>query len=169
MKYRTQSTTLAALLLGTVLVFTAGSCSDGSSDGINELKSEIERLEGLYKPGLHSLMNETMHRHSNLWFAGVAENWELALYQHHELEEVFEKIEELYPEYKGEPIAMLIGSMTNPAMEEVEDAIEAQNPARFREAFTNLTTSCNSCHEATNRAMLYIIEPDQNTVRNLRF
>jgi hypothetical protein len=169
MKYRTQSTTLTVLLMVTVLFFTANSCSNGSSEEINELKSEIERLEDLYKPGLHSLMNETMHRHSSLWFAGVAENWELALYQHHELEEVFEKIEELYPEYKGEPIAMLIGSMTNPAMEEVEEAIEAQNPVRFREAFTTLTTSCNSCHEATNREMLYIIEPDQNTIRNLRF
>lgn len=169
MKYRRLSTTLTALLLIIVLVFTANSCSNGSSESTDELKSEIERLEDLYKPGLHSLMNETMHRHSSLWFAGLAENWELALYQHHELEEVFEKIEELYPEYKGEPIAMLIGTMTNPAMEEVEEVIEAQNPVRFREAFTNLTASCNSCHEATNREMLYIIEPDQNTIRNLRF
>jgi hypothetical protein len=54
-------------------------------------------------------------------------------------------------------------------MEEVEEAIESENPVRFREAFTNLTASCNSCHEATNRQMIHIIEPDQNTVRNLRF
>ncbi|MCA1803348.1 MAG: cytochrome c [Rhodothermaceae bacterium] len=169
MKYRKQSTVLTALLLVTMLVFTANSCSDGQAGQVDELKSEIERLEDLYKPGLHSLMNETMHRHSSLWFAGVADNWELAYYQHHELEEVFEKIEELYPEYDGEPIATLIGNMTSPAMEEVEEAIEAQNPVRFREAFTNLTASCNSCHESTNRQMIHIIEPDQNTVRNLRF
>jgi hypothetical protein len=169
MNYSRQLTTLTALILLTVLFFAASSCSSGSSEGIDELKSEIERLEDLYKPGLHSLMNETMHRHSSLWFAGLAENWELALYQHHELEEVFAKIEELYPDYKGEPIAMLIGSMTNPAMEEVEEVIVAQNPVRFREAFTNLTASCNSCHESTNRQMIHIIEPDQNTIRNLRF
>ena len=169
MKNRTHSLTLTALLLITLFVFSASSCSDGAADRTDQLKSEIERLEALYKPGLHSLMNETMHRHSSLWFAGVAGNWELAYYQHHELEEIFEKIKELYPEYDGEPIATLIGTMTNPAMEEMEEAIEAQNPVRFRQAFTNLTASCNSCHESTNRQMIRIIEPDQNTIRNLRF
>ncbi|TVQ12341.1 MAG: hypothetical protein EA364_08940 [Balneolaceae bacterium] len=169
MKNQRHLTTLSSLVIVTLLVFTANSCSDGSADRIAELESRIEHMEDLYKPGLHSLMNETMFRHANLWFAGIAENWELAYYQHHELEEVFEDIEALHPEYHGEPIALLIGSMTKPAMDEVEEAIEAQNPVRFREAFTNLTESCNSCHVATNKQMIYIIEPDQNTVRNLRF
>jgi hypothetical protein len=163
---------ITSLLLATFAVFFAASCTTGSSgdaERIAELEERLERMEDLYKPGLHSLMNGTLHRHANLWFAGIAENWELALYQHHELEEVFADIEELHPDYKGEPVGALILNLTTPAMVEVEEAIEARDITRFRQAFNNLTTSCNNCHEATNREMIVITVPDQNTVRNLKF
>jgi hypothetical protein len=168
MKY-VKSSALLSIALGSVLVFASFGCGSDESERITELERRLATMEDLYKPGLHSLMNETLHRHSNLWFAGLAENWELADYQHHELEEVFEDIEELHPEYHGEPVALLLGSMMQPSMDEVEEAIHAMSIVRFREAFTNLTNSCNSCHQATGKAMIVITEPDENMVRNLKF
>jgi hypothetical protein len=170
MKYM-KRTSLITVLITTFTVFILLSCDTGKTDQIriSDLEEKISRLEEMYKPGLHSLMNETLYRHSNLWFAGQAENWELAYYQHHELEEIFEDIVELHPEYDDEPVGLLIGSMMNPSMEDVETSIENRDPLKFRAAFTNLTRSCNTCHEATNREMITITEPEANTVRNLRF
>lgn len=166
---RKKSSALLSVILSFVLFFLFTNCGSDQADRISELETRINQMEDRYKPGLHSLMNETLHRHSNLWFAGLAENWELAYYQHHELAEVFEDIEELHPVYHEEQIALLLGTLMQPAMDEIDDAIESRNAVQFREAFMNLTNSCNTCHGATNREMIFITVPDENMVRNLRF
>ena len=69
-----------------------------------------------YVPGLGEFMAAIQLRHAKLWFAGKAKNWQLAAYELDELREVFEDAAKYQPEFKGKPIAELIGQVTNEPM-----------------------------------------------------
>ena len=56
-------------------------------------------MDAVHTPGWGKTMRgSTQVHHSNLWFAGVAENWDLAEHMVEESEEGFEKLENWYPE-----------------------------------------------------------------------
>src|ERR1700682_1827289 len=58
-----------------------------------------------YVPGLGDMMNLQQMRHAKLWFAGQAENWELAAYEIDELGEGFDDIVKFHPTHKDSPVA----------------------------------------------------------------
>jgi hypothetical protein len=132
--------------------------------------AEVEaRLTDAFTPGLHTLMVEMQHRHATLWFAGDSENWPLADYFLHELEELVEDIEELHPEYAGVPVADLLAEMTMPAVERMEDAVDAEDREAFIRAYDQLTVACNACHVASDRAAIVIQRPTAPPLTNLRY
>jgi hypothetical protein len=120
-------------------------------------------------PGLHAMMHDLGIRHASLWFAGDAANWELADYMAHELEEVVERIEDVHPTYDDVPVATMIREMTHPRIEEIEAALDAQDPAAFTTAFDALTQACNQCHAAADRAAIVIQRPTAPPLTNLRY
>lgn len=127
------------------------------------------RLSDAFTPGLHSLMIELQHRHATLWFAGEAQNWPLADYFLHELEELIEDIEDLHPEYHGVPVAALLAEMTRPAVDHLEEAVDRENREAFERAYDQLTVACNACHVASDRAVLVIQRPTAPPLANLRY
>lgn len=126
-------------------------------------------LEDRFTPGLHTLMVDLGVRHANLWFAGEAENWPLADYMVHELEELVEEIEALHPTYREVRVAELIGEMTHPAIKALEDAVDAGDLAAFQRAYDDLTVACNACHIASDKAALVMQRPTAPISTNLRF
>jgi hypothetical protein len=108
-------------------------------------------------------------RHALTWFAGDAENWPLADYMVHELEELTEDIEELHPVYRDIQVAMLLREMTTPAVEALESSVEARDHTAFVAAFDRLTAACNHCHVATEREAIVVQRPTAPPVTNLRF
>jgi hypothetical protein len=108
-------------------------------------------------------------RHASLWFAGEAENWPLADYMIHELEELVEAIEELHPVYREVQVAALIREMTHPAVEALEEAVEGEDRAAFAGAYDRLTAACNACHVASDRGVLVIQRPTAPPLTNLRY
>jgi len=58
-----------------------------------------------YVPGLGEMMSLQQMRHAKLWFAGQAENWELAAYEIDELGEGFDDIVKFHPTHKDSPVA----------------------------------------------------------------
>ena len=50
-----------------------------------------------YVPGLGEIMGQIAMRHTKLWYAGAAQNWELAAYEIKELEEGFEDAGKFHP------------------------------------------------------------------------
>ncbi|MEX2472998.1 MAG: hypothetical protein WEA34_12495 [Gemmatimonadota bacterium] len=154
---------LGILLLSSL---TAG-CADAG--GESALDARIADLEDRFTPGLHTLMGEVGQRHAMLWFAGDAENWPLADYQLHEIEELIENIESLHPVYDGVPVAELLTETTRPPLDAVEAAVDAGDVVGFRQAFDGLTQGCNSCHIASDRAALAIVRPTAPPVTNLDF
>jgi hypothetical protein len=162
--------TLAAL---TLLLPACGPGAEAEAVSQAELEAALqevrEEMEDRFSPGLHSQMVEMQHRHAALWFAGDAGNWGLTDYMIHELEELVEDMEEINPVYREVQVAELLREMTVPAIERMEDAVEAEDRAAFAQAYDQLTTACNACHVASDRAAIVMQRPTAPPLTNLRY
>jgi len=161
--------TLSARTASLLPVLILSACAPPAEEPAPHLQELREELVERFTPGLHTLMVDLGIRHASLWFAGDAENWPLADYMVHELEELVEDIEELHPVYREVQVAALLGEMTHPAVEALEDAVEEEDRAAFVEAYDRLTAACNACHTASDRAALVIQRPTAPPLTNLRF
>jgi hypothetical protein len=136
----------------------------------SELANErLDTLEQRFTPGLHALMVDLGVRHASLWFAGEAANWPLTDYMLHEIAELLEEIEELHPVYRDVQVAALLGEMTRPAFESLEQAVERQDQGMFVQEYDRLTTACNHCHTASDRAAIVMQRPTAPPLTNLRY
>src|SRR5690625_6455832 len=83
-----------------LITFFMISCSSKYEKKIQELQNELqnqqELLKNTYKPGFGDLMGGLQNHHNKLWFAGTNENWELADFALHEIEEIVEDIKMLH-------------------------------------------------------------------------
>src|ERR1700686_4900491 len=78
-----------------------------------------------YEPGLGEFMTATQLRHAKLWFAGKQNNWDLAAYEIDEIKEGLEDAKRQFPTRDGVPIADMIKSNIDPAIEELKKAAAA--------------------------------------------
>jgi hypothetical protein len=107
-----------------------------------------------YAPRLGDIMNTVQSRHMKLWFAGKAQNWELAAY---ELRQLRAGVVEAALLYEGIPVTN-VTTMTKP-LQSTADAIEAKDGRRFAKAVGELTDGCNACHQSTGRGFIVIQAP----------
>jgi hypothetical protein len=122
-----------------------------------------------YAPGLGEFMTATQLRHAKLWFAGRAKNWELAGYEIDEIKEGLEDAAKQFPTRDGIPIADMIKANIDPALGELEMAVDAKNSAKFVAAFDNLTKACNTCHAGAKKEFIRIQRPTAPPVSNQNF
>jgi hypothetical protein len=120
-------------------------------------------------PGLAEIMMATQTRHSKLWLAGNARNWDLADYQIDELKEGLEDAVKLVPNYKGVPVGSMIENLMMTPIGEVETAIKERDRTKFAAAFEKLTAACNSCHQGSNRGFIVIQRPATSSFPNQSF
>lgn len=118
-----------------------------------------------YTPGLGDMMLKMQTRHAKLWFAGINENWELADFQLHEMEEVIEDIQK----YKAEEKEIKLLPMILAPLDSVDAAVDAKDLERFKSSYENLTTTCNSCHVASEHGYNVIKIPDAPMFSNQDF
>lgn len=123
----------------------------------------------VYIPGLGDMMGQIQMRHAKLWFAGEANNWQLATYELNELKEAFEDAAKYQPNFKGKPIAEMIGPIIAPPIALLEKAIDAKDTTRFAKAFDSLSNACMSCHQATEHGFIVIQRPSFSPLTNQRF
>lgn len=114
-------------------------------------------------------MGPIQTHHAKLWFAGKAKNWELAAYELDELREGFENAAKYQPDFKGKPIAKLIGSETDQPMAALKNAIEAKDMAKFTKAMDGLSSACTACHQAAGFGFIVIQRPAAPPLTNQRF
>jgi hypothetical protein len=107
-----------------------------------------------YVPRLGDIMNAAQTRHIKLWFAGKAQNWELAAY---ELRLLKAGLFEAAVLYEGIPVSS-VTTMTKP-VQSISDAIDAKDFKRFTKAVGELTDGCNSCHQTMQRGFIAIQMP----------
>jgi len=60
--------------------------------------------------------------------------------------------------------AIITGTITD-----LEGAIATRDFSKFSASFDQLTTACNSCHQAANRAYIAIRRPTQSNFSNQDF
>jgi hypothetical protein len=92
--------------------------------------------------------------------AGAAENWPLADFYLHEIEELSADLVAAGVVYHGQPVGRYTGVMLVPVVEAVEEAVKTGDAALFRERYTLLVQTCNACHVTTGYGHLVMTEPD---------
>jgi len=107
-------------------------------------------------------------RHIKLAVAGREKNWSYAAYEHHQLEEAFDRVARYWPEWRKNPIADMM-SVTKEPMAMMSQAIKVSDAEQFNTAYKQLTNSCNACHQGTKVEMNVIIVPDASTFPNQDF
>lgn len=124
-----------------------------------------------YAPGLGELMTLQQMRHTKLWLAGQAGNWELAGYELDELGEGFDDVIKFHPTHKDSPVAPkdAIPRMLTQPLADLRDAVTRKDQAAFVQTYDALTAACNNCHQATNFAFNRVQRPDANPYPNQVF
>jgi hypothetical protein len=124
-----------------------------------------------YAPGLGEIMTLIQMRHSKLWWAGKARNWSLAAYEVKELEEGFADVVRFHPTHAGSPVSLaeVTPSMTKAPLDQLHDAIESKDFAKFEGAFQAFTKACNACHRATDFEFNWVQVPLMNPYSNQAF
>lgn len=145
----------ALLVAGLALFRTSDPAPDGPDTAPHE---ETEEEHGELAPHMASLQRFAEKLH----LAGEAENWELASFYEHEIEETAEAIVAGGFEEEGHEIGPLVERWLLPAVERVGEAVEAGSAAEFGTAYGELVTACNACHAATEHGFIRIVVPTGN-------
>ena len=145
-------------------IVTVGCNQSNSNEAYfeNQIKELEKKIENAYTPGFGDFMGSIQNHHNKLWFAGINENWELAAFEIHELEEIFEDIENTYPNREETKFIPMI----HPGLEAVEKAVSEQNSDIFKSSYQTLTNACNTCHKATKHEFINITIPTAPSYTN---
>lgn len=165
---------LAASLL--LLATACGAPGNGAQGEIAALKAEIAELKAaqpaaMEPPELGAQMLELQIRHARLWQAGQARNWMLAQFQLAEMREAFAGVVESNGEHSSlQPgrLAEVLPEKIDPAMKQLQAAVDARDGARFDSAYDALSEGCNACHEVAAHGFLVIQRPRTPLLDNLR-
>ena len=171
-------------LLAVPLLLLAASCNlpedNARQREVAALKAEVESLKAARAgatapaaegPELGAQMLELQIRHARLWQAGEAQNWLLAQFQLAELRESFAGIVETNGEHAAlqpQRLADVLPAMTDPALEQLQEAIDAHDAAKLDTAYDALSTACTACHATAGHGFLVIQRPRTPLLDNLR-
>jgi hypothetical protein len=124
-----------------------------------------------YAPGLGELMTFQQMRHTKLWLAGQAANWDLAAYELDELGEGFDDVVKFHPTHKDSPVAPkdAIPRMVTQLLADLRQAVGKKDGAAFTRGYDALTMACNNCHQATNFGFNRVQRPQSNPYPNQVF
>ena len=154
------------IFIPAIILFTA--CNQQNHQ-LQEMQIKMDSLEkqlaNTYKPGFGEFMSGIQVHHAKLWFAGQKENWKLADFEIHEIQETLEDIQKFNTE-RPEMKAM---GMIYPALDSVSHAIQQKNQQLFKNSFISLTQTCNNCHKATKHEFNVVIIPTNLPVVNQDF
>src|SRR5689334_12370793 len=146
-----------------ILVFIIA-CKDRTAKEDPEQPAE-KQASLIYKPGLGEFMTNVQIHHAKLWFAGINENWELADFEIHEINELMEDIRNFNAD---RPEVNSINTIQAP-IDSVSAAIQQKTPGSFKTAYTLLTNACNDCHRNTQHGFNVVKIPDQPPFSNQEF
>jgi hypothetical protein len=108
-----------------------------------------------YVPRLSDLMVVVQIRHSKLFYAVKRGNWPLADFELEQLTSTLKEAGRYYPKTVPESDLTSAVEIKNA----VGEAIKSKDGAKFDRAFAQMTAECNRCHEAADRAFIFIRKP----------
>jgi hypothetical protein len=141
------------LFIATTVLLSA--CNQ-QNDNTQNLQNQIDSLQAnAYKPGFGEFMSSIQVHHNKLWFAGENQNWKLAYF---EINEIKESLDDIKKYCTDRPETNSIGMIEQP-LQNVSHAIEQKNITEFKNSYSILTSTCNSCHQATQHEFNVISIP----------
>lgn len=151
----------------TALFFLAACSQQGNNS--QQLQAQIDslqhKLDKTYKPGFGEFMSSVQVHHNKLWFAGTNNNWKLADF---EINEIKESLDDIKTYCTDRPETNAIG-MIDPPLQNVSNAIQQKNSTGFKNSYMILTSTCNSCHQATQHEFNMITVPTTPPYSNQSF
>jgi hypothetical protein len=168
---------LPACLLSIVLLPGCNAGSDAAE--LAALKAQVAQLReqrpaapaAALAPELGQQMLELQIRHARLWQAGEARNWMLTQFQLAELRESLEGVVELNGDHAAlQPrrLAEVLPEMMDPALAQLQTAVDDADGPAFDAAFDQLSASCTGCHASADHGFLVIQRPRTPVLDNLR-
>lgn len=115
-------------------------------------------------PRLGDIMTRIQVRHAKLWFAGQAQNWELAAYELGQLRTGLADAAVLYTGIPVDNVTTMMGPIQS-----ISGAIDAKDGKSFVKAMNTLTDGCNACHGTIGRSFILIRLPTENPFSNQIF
>lgn len=163
------------LLAIAFLVLTCAACNVSSNQAeVAALRAEVEELKSRpVAPAveLGQQMLELQIRHARLWDAGKADNWLLAQFQLAELRESLDGVVEVngeHPSLQPRRLAEVLPEMMQPALKQMQSAIDANDHAAFEAAYDAVSEACSGCHTTADHGFLVIQRPLTPVLDNLR-
>ena len=113
-----------------------------------------------YLPSISDMMIATIQpRHRKLWQAAQDKNWAFAAYELGNLRGAFDRIGRAHPTEHNISFPAMIASVTGQPFTELDTAITSKDDAGFAKAYADLTSGCNSCHQALDHGVVVIQVP----------
>ena len=114
-----------------------------------------------FAPGFDDMMTMLVQpRHTKLYYAGAAKNWELAAAENRDLRQAFDNLAKAIPQYEGNDVPQAVKGFVTGKLDAVDAAIASADAARFSGAYKDLTAGCNDCHHYMEHPFLVIKAPD---------
>jgi hypothetical protein len=127
--------------------------------------TELENITGKLPDQSHAMQDVSYH-FSNLWFAGLHQNWELANFYWSETRSHLHWAVRIIPVRKdnaGKEIKLgdILEAMENGPLKQLGEAIAAKDPAAFEKAYRLSLENCYACHKAADKPYLHPQIPTQ--------
>ena len=133
---------------------------------VAEGRQAVAQLTTGLTPRLGDIMGAVQLRHFKLWFAGDMNNWPLAGY---ELRQIHDSFSDAAMLYENVPLGDIEVSMIEKPLAALGDAIKAKDHAKFARAFSDLTGTCNHCHQAAQVGYIVVRIPTASPFSNQSF
>jgi len=154
------------MVLTALLFLTACSQQENSTQQLQaQIDSLQHKLDNTYKPGFGEFMSSIQVHHNKLWFAGTNDNWKLADF---EINEIKESLADIKAYCTDRPETNSIGMIDQP-LQNVSNAIQQKSSTEFKSSYMILTSTCNSCHQATQQEFNIITVPATPPYSNQEF
>lgn len=124
-----------------------------------------------FQPDLGEVMGVVQQHHAKVYFAGQAQNWELASYELDEIKEALDDAAKAHHEFKDLKASLkdLVPAMTKLPLDKLAEAIQQKNKALFKKSFDQLTDACNRCHQTAEHPFIVIQAPSRPEYTNQKF
>lgn len=148
-----------------LLAFFSIRCQSQEPRDSAGLEKRVKQLEAAV-PGVGEVMTATQLHFAKLFYAAGAKNWKLAAFEIDEVKENIEKAAALRPQENGVQLGGVVGAFEQTQIAFLSDAVERQDTDAFRRGYAEAIDVCNSCHRATGRPFIVIVEPTGPPVPN---
>lgn len=107
-------------------------------------------------PELATTMGDLQRHTHKLMLSVDAENADLSRFYLHELDEITEQLEALFPEHDGVPVAALAGELLVPRLDALRATLQVDDWEAARGQLGQLVDGCNACHAAAGHGFIRV-------------